>query len=237
MKSIIKLLPLPIIWLTCDYSIAQNGGSSGTMQYALVQSFETQSTMPDVNPFGFDIGVSFQGKSSSPIYIGLGFGYQNYGGNRSHGDIKTTHNIYNLGIHLRGNLHQSRNFACYIKGDLGMNFLNTRSFVGSNGIGTFGKNFLVALVAGDDDDTEYYEVNVLHSFTTTAPNLGIGFGIELPLDLDNDFMFFEVGYRHLGKTELIEKQNVHIGYDHIEYLITESNLSLVNIKFGVTHYF
>lgn len=238
MKTIIKLMVLLAVIQFSFSGIAQHHSASGFMQYSLVQSFEVNSQMPDISPFGFDVGANFRTGPSSPLFLGLSFGYQNYGNERSDwDDIKTTHNIYNFGLNLRINVFGSEDVKVYAKGDLGFNFLNTRSFIGSNGFGTFGKNLVLALLASEDDQVEYYEVNVIHSFNSNTPNLGLGLGLEFPLDFDNDFIFMEVGYRYFGKTELIEKDNVHIGADFIDYFITETNLSLTNLKIGLSHYF
>lgn len=77
----------------------------------------------------------------------------------------------------------------------------------------------------------------LHSMTTVRPNLGVFFGIQIPIFTFFDRLSIDIGHQRPGLTSYIRAEHVEIKPDEINYKPSIDNLNMINFQVGLSHYF
>lgn len=187
----------------------------------------------DRNSYGLDIVFTYQ-IPYSPIHIGAGIGYQNYGWKQRSTyidgipevdlDVRTTNNI--ITPHLLARIEAPYGFVQpFIEGSMGFNYLYTET----------------SLI--DDYHEEDIASDVNHDYITTNSGLGGGFKINLyeGFDEDGDYrgisLMMKAKYMLGGNASYLREGDLIRNGNFLDLNIRESRTDLVTFNIGVSFNF
>ncbi len=187
----------------------------------------------DRNSYGLDVAFTFQ-LPYSPIYLGGGIGYQNYGWKERTTfledvpeidlTVRTTNNI--VTPYLLARIESPTGIMRpFIEGSVGFNYLYTET----------------SLVDEYDDEDIASDVN--HDHVTTNTGLGGGFKIKLyeGFDSDGDFigvsLMMKAKYMLGGNASYLKEGDLTRNGNYVDLNIRESRTDLATFNIGVAFNF
>ena len=189
----------------------------------------------DRNAYGLDLGFTYQLNANSPLHLGVGFMYQNYGWRERETQfvdgvpevdvrVRTTNNLITPQFIMRLEPKYGA-FSPFLEGSVGFNYLYTESSIRD--------------LYGDEEIAS----NVNYDYYTS--NYGIGGGLKIRIweGYDNTENFFGV---HLmikakyvlgGEAQYIKEGDLTTQGNDLEYIVTRSRTDLKTFDVGIVFNF